>query len=142
MLSADEGPAALGGGAPRSHRAVMPSRRTALILVGYLLACAALLAALAVALRSCASLRLGEFDGPAHRNDVPTSTTDHIIRASSCEDVKQLFLDAAARVDAAIAGDPAITADITITELEARIDAAVSAELQRFEGVGVDVDCG
>lgn len=120
----------------------MTSRRTSIVLIGYLLACAALLAALALSFRSCASLRLGEFDGPAHPDGHSTSTTDHIMRASSCEDARQLFLDAASRVDAAISGDPAITAETPITDLAARIDAVVAGEMERFEGVEVDVDCG
>ncbi len=120
----------------------MTSRRTILILVGYLLACAVLIAALALTFRSCSSLRLGEFDGPAHPDGRSTSTTDHIMRAMSCEDAEQLFIDAAGRVDAAIAGDPAITAGMSSDDLAARVDAAVGAELERFEGVEVDPDCG
>lgn len=121
----------------------MVKRRTVLILVGYLLSCAAFVLAAGFMLRGCISLNLGEFDGPSHRNGPSTTTTtNHIERALSCEEAQQLLVDAATRLEAAIGGDPSITGASAVSDLEARLSSAVAVELQQMEGIEVSPDCG
>jgi len=121
----------------------MVKRRTILILVGYLVACAAFVVAVGFMLRGCRNMNPGEFDGPSHRNgQSTTTTTNHIERAMSCEEAQQLLIDAANRLELKVGGDPLITGAPSVAEFESRLEAAVGEQVQRLEGTEVSPDCG
>jgi hypothetical protein len=121
----------------------MVKRRTILILLGYLVACAAFVVAAGFMLRGCVNMNLGEFDGPSRPSGPSTTTTtNHIERALSCEEAQQLLIDAATRLELTVAGDQLITGASSMPEFEARLEAAVGEQLQQLEGIEVSPDCG
>lgn len=121
----------------------MVNRRTILMLVGYLVACAAFVVAAGFMLRACRNMNLGEFDGPSHRNgQSTTTTTNHIERALSCDEAQQLLIDAANRLELKVGGDPLITGASSVSDLESRLEAEVGEQLHRLEGIEVSPDCG
>ncbi len=62
-------------------------------------------------------------------------------RVLSCEEVRALWLDAAAHLEQELADDPSVAASASVGDLGTRLDGLIAAESEHFAGLSVEPGC-